>query len=249
MSKTVLQTAHLAPQGLMMYCEITPFLHVLMALFVTVSVIFVSILGSRTKRAGYQKQFSMWFGVSLLCLWIVYNIYYFLPINFRLDVSLPLHVCDILAVIAALAMIKPNRKTSALLYFCALALAGQAIITPIGNQNPLIFRFWLFWLLHAGIISASIYDLVVRKYMPVFKDFLFVVACAFIYVAIILPINIIFGWNYGYIGNQIPDTTTIIDALGVWPQRLIWMFAIIFTIQFIMYLPWKIFGGKNNERR
>lgn len=227
--------------------EITPMLHFLMVLFVTTLVISISIAGFSAKRFGYLKQFSSLFGVFLLLLWIVYNIYYFLPTNFRLDVSLPLHACDILAIIASLVLIKPSKKASALLYFCALALAGQAIITPVGNQDPMTFRFWLFWLLHAGIISASIFDLVVQKYHPIFKDFLFIVGCELFYVAFVLPLNIVFGWNYGYIGNTKPDTTTIIDALGTWPQRLIWIFAIIFSVQFIIYLPWKLFGGERNE--
>lgn len=218
--------------------EITPLLHILMVLVVAVIIIFISIIGIRAKHKGYSKQFSAYFGISLLCLWGVYNIYYFLPTNFRLDISLPLHICDILAVIAAFALLKPNRKTSALLYFCALALAGQAIITPIGNQNPVIFRFWLFWLLHAGIISASIYDLVVRKYRPIFKDYLFVVGCGLLYFVLILPLDITFDWNYGYIGNQTPDSPTVIDSLGAWPLRLVWMFAIVFVVQFLMYLPW-----------
>jgi hypothetical integral membrane protein (TIGR02206 family) len=235
-------------KNLITYQEITPLLHFLMIFFVMVSVVSVSMIGLKTKRTGHLKQFSMWFGISLFCLWVIYNIYYFLPVNFKFDVSLPLHICDILAVIAALALMRPNKKTSALLYFCALALAGQAVITPIGNQNPMTFRFWLFWLLHAGILSASVFDLIVRKYHPIFKDFLFVVCCGFIYAIVILPIDIIFGWNYGYIGNTKPNTATVIDALGSWPQRLIWMFAIIFAIQFIMYLPWKLFGGQNNER-
>jgi len=235
--------------NLVTFRDITPILHFLMIILVVVLAASISVAGTRVKHVGYLKQFSIWFGISLFCLWIVYNIYYFLPVNFKINVSLPLHACDILAVIAALALLKPSRKTSSLLYFCALALAGQAIITPIGNQDPMTFRFWLFWLLHAGIISTSIYDLVVRKYRPIFKDFLFVVACAFIYVAIILPVNVIFGWNYGYIGNQTPDSTTILDVLGAWPQRLIWMFAIIFVIQFIMYLPWCLFKNKKNEKR
>ena len=76
------------------------------------------------------------------------------------------------------------------------------------------------------------------------NPYLFIIGCAFLYVILILLINILFDWNYGYIGNQTPDSTTILDTLRGWPQRLIWMFAIIFTIQFIMYLPWKLFGGK-----
>lgn len=229
----------------MIYPEITPTLHLLMVIFVIICVASISIIGIRVKSHGHLNQFSTWFGLSLLYLWFVYNTYYLLPSNFRLDVSLPLHVCDILAIIAAVALLKSSRKTSALLYFCALLMAGQAIITPIGDQNPLRFRFWLFWLLHAGIISASIYDLLVRKYRPIFKDYLFVIGCDIIYVIIILPLDILFDWNYGYIGNQTPDTSTLINLLGGWPQRLLWMFAIVFMVQLIIYLPWKIFKQKN----
>jgi uncharacterized membrane protein YwaF len=83
--------------------------------------------------------------------------------------------------------------------------------------------------------------------VSIFKDLMFVISCDIFYVILILPLNIIFGWNYGYIGNLKPTATTIIDALGAWPQRLFWMLAIVFLFQFIMYLPWKLFRGKNNE--
>ena len=230
--------------------EIATNLHSLMIIFTIGIILFIITIGKQTDRYGYTKQFSRLFGLSLLTLWIVYNIYYFLPANFKIDVSLPLHVCDILAIIASLSMFGPNRKKSALLYFCALPLAGQAILTPIGDQDPNSFRFWMFWLLHAGIISASIYDLVVRKYRPILKDYWFVAISLLVYGAVILPINILFGWNYGYIGNQTPDSPTLIDQLGVWPERLIWMVMIILLVQFMMYLPWKLLkGGKSDGKR
>ena len=215
-----------------------------MVLFVLFLVVSVSVLGIRMKRADRLKPFSIGLGISLLCLWVAYNIYYFLPANFRLDTSLPLHICDFLAIIASFSLMRPNRKTSALLYFCALALTGQAILTPTGNQDPATLRFWLFWVLHGGILAASIYDMVVRKYRPVFKDFLFVIGCDLLYVVLILPLDIAFGWNYGFIGNVKPDVPTIIDSLGPWPERLIWMFALVFMVQFVMYLPWRLAGRK-----
>jgi len=234
-------------ENIMEVHEITPVLHLCMILFVIIFAALITIAGIRMKHAGRQELFSKWFGIYLFCIWVAYTIYSFLPANFRADTSLPIEVCDVLAVIAALALIKPNRKTRAVLYFCALALAGQAIITPNGNQDPMIFRFWLFWFLHAGILSASIYDIIVRKYRPVFKDYLFVILCDLIYVVVILPLDIVFGWNYGFIGNQTPDSPTLIDALGPWPQRLIWLFAIVFVVQFIMYLPWKLIRRKNKD--
>jgi len=217
---------------------ITPLLHLIMILFVITLVVCISFAGIRMKRIGYLEPFSRYFGISLFAIWIIYNIYNFLPSNFRFETSLPLHICDVLAVIASFSLIKPTRKTSALLYFCALVLTTQAIITPNGNQDPTTFRFWLFWFLHGGIIAASVYDLVVRKYRPVFKDYLFAIVFDLLYVVVILPLDIVFGWNYGFIGNFKPDTPTAIDLLGPWPQRLIWMIGLAVFIQLLMYLPW-----------
>ncbi len=227
-------------EDLTTYLTITPLLHLIMILFVITLVVLISFAGIRMKRIGYLKSFSRYFGISLFAIWIIYNIYNFLPSNFRFETSLPLHICDILAIMASFSLIKPTRKTSAVLYFCALVLTTQAIITPNGNQDPATFRFWLFWFLHGGIIAASVYDLIVRKYRPVFKDFLFAVGFDLLYVAVILPLDIVFGWNYGFIGDFKPDTPTAIDFLGPWPQRLIWMIALAVFIQFLMYLPWRL---------
>lgn len=215
-----------------------------MILFVLILVVLISFAGTRIRRAEHLKRFSRCLGVSLLGIWMIYNIYNFLPANFRPDVSLPLHVCDVLAIVAFFSLISPNRKTSALLYFCGLILTGQAILSPTGNQDPATFRFWLFWLLHGGIIATSIYELTVRKYRPFLKDFLFVAGCDLLYVILILPLDIIFGWNYGFIGNVKPDTPTIIDALGPWPQRVVWMVGLVVIAQLIMYLPWRWHGRK-----
>lgn len=215
-----------------------------MVILVIIIAVSLSLAGLRMKRTGHLEQFSRWFGISLLCLWVVYNIYLFLPANFSLSTSLPLHACDVFAIIASFALIKPGRKASALLYFCALVLAAQAVITPT-QHDPATYRFWLFWLLHAGIISAAILNLVVRKYRPVFKDFLFAVVCDLLYVAIVLPLNIAFGWNYGFIGDSTPGVTTIIDVLGPWPWRVVWMVGVVVVVQGGMWLGWGVKKSPN----
>lgn len=215
---------------------------VLLHIFMILSIVALAIwmIAKREKIAKNETFHSKRFALFTLIVWVMYNIYNFLPENFRVEESLPLHVCDVLAIVSVIALWSGNVKARTFIYFCALPLATQAIITPTGEQNPLLFRFWLFWMLHACIILSSIYDLVVRKYRPAFKSYLFIIFCDILYILLILPINIFFNFNYGFIGNSSPDTPTMVDVFGAWPIRILWMLLAVLFVQFLMYLPWRI---------
>jgi len=185
-------------------------------------------------------------GIATIIFWVTYNIYYFLPGNFKWSVSLPLHVCDIVGLVAGVVMITPSRQLRAILYFFAIALTTQALITPTGNQDPLTARFWFYWGLHIAILCCSFFDLIVRAYRPTVPDFLFSIYFSIAYIFLILPLNIIFDWNYGYIGNSKPDVTTFVDAFGVWPNRVFYMFSFVILMQLIFFLPWIIYKKKPN---
>lgn len=220
------------------FSPIHPIIHLLMILVLFTISLAVIVIGRHAQKRNNEHIISKSIGILLLIIWCVYNAYYFQPEVFDISVSLPLHVCDLLAIISSIAMLLPNRRTSSLLYFCGLGLAVQAVITPVGNQSPETLRFWLFWSLHIGIIASALYDLFVRKFHPNIKDFCFTLLCDLIYLVIILPIDIFFDWNYGYVGNTVPTSATFIDLLGPWPQRILWLLLIVVSIQTVLYIPW-----------
>lgn len=217
---------------------ITGSLHLRMVLLVFAIVGVVVVLGVWARRRGRVETLSNALGAVMVLITVLYNAYYFHPNNFRWDVSLPLHVCDVLGLLAAIALFVPRRFAQAVLYFSAIPLAGQAILTPTGNQDPEALRFWLYWTLHAGILATSIYDIAIRRYRPSVRDYVSVLTLGVAYVAVILPIDVWFGWNYGYLGNTKPDTVTAIDFLGPWPQRVVLLLFLVAIIQAIMLLPW-----------
>jgi len=215
-------------------------LHLAMILLVLTLIGVTLLLGASARRKGRTESASKILGYGVLALWVGYNVYYFTPTVFRWDTSLPLHVCDLLGVIAALALIWRNSTARALLYFCALALAIQAIITPTGNQSPASLRFWLYWLLHACILAASIYDIAIVGFRPQLKDLRTALIADIAYVAVIVPLNIATGWNYGYLGNAKPDVATAVDLFGPWPARIVFMLLAVAGIQLLMYVPWGV---------
>ena len=171
-------------------------------------------------------------------LWIGYNAYYFSPSHFDWQVSLPLQVCDILGPGAAIAVAFGFRPARAVLYFCALPLAGQAVLTPTGDQNPAALRFWLYWTMHAGILALSALDLIVLEFRPTLRDYISVVLMDALYAVVIIPIDILLGWNYGYLGDKVPDTLTAISILGPWPQRIFVILAVVIVLQGLLLIPW-----------
>ena len=69
------------------------------------------------------------------------------------------------------------------------------------------------------------------------RDF-FTASVAAAYVAIVLPIDLATGWNYGFVGPGRPEVPTIVDLLGPWPLRLVFIAAIAAGAMAIALLPW-----------
>lgn len=213
--------------------------HLGMLLLVAASVAVLCIVGAvRSRGDGDARRMGAKLGYVLLLFWIIYNTYYLAPSQFSWSVSLPLHVCDLIGLFAALAMITANKQMRALLYFTSISLTTQALITPAGVQDPASLRFWLYWTMHGGILAAAFFDLLVCAYRPSLRDLLFVIMCTVVYVGLMFPINVWFGWNYGYIGAAKPDQSTLIDILGPWPARVLVITALAIAMETLMLLPW-----------
>jgi hypothetical protein len=60
-----------------------------------------------------------------------------------------------------------------------------------------------------------------------------------LYVAMVLPLNLMFGLNYGYIGAVLPETQTILHKLPeTYILRLLSIFAIVQTVTTALWLVW-----------
>lgn len=150
----------------------------------------------------------------------------------------PLQMCHWVAALDALVLVRPYRALRSIAYFCGLALCTQALVTPSLVEGPGRWPFWFFWATHAMIVAVPVYDIAARGFRPTPRDFAVACAAAIGYVAIVLPIDIATGWNYGFVGPSKPDVPTIVDLLGPWPQRLAAIVAISFAAMALLLLPW-----------
>jgi hypothetical integral membrane protein (TIGR02206 family) len=200
------------------------------------------IAGRRLDRLNREHQLRFALAGLSLVGWVAMQTVYFLPGNFDPAVSWPLHICDIAAVVGPLAMLTRSRLLLSVLYFWGIGLTSQAFITPVlpPEEGPGSIWYWTFWSNHTIVVGLAVYAMVVLRYRPAFTDVLAVIGFTALWVALVLPLNLAYGWNYGYMSPELPGATTLLNALGDWPGRLFKMYAIVAAGFVVLWLPWDI---------
>ncbi len=162
------------------------------------------------------------------------------PSRFSLQISLPLHICDIVMFVAPLALLLRWRRLRTIAYFWGLGLSSLSFIFPDLQFGPADFQFWVFWAGHATIIGTALYDVTARGFRPNWRNWRFAVKSALVYVAIIFPIDAYWRLNYGYIGKGLEGRQTMADFLGPWPLRVPLMLVMGIATMLLLLLPWVI---------
>lgn len=209
---------------------------------ITVTGLAVAIAGlcliGRSLRDRSKRVYELVIAGLIAALWVGYQIYDTATRGIDLGHSLPLQLCDLVAIIAALEFARPNRSVHALAYFWGVALSSQALITPDLVGGPLSLGFWAFWLYHLFVVGSGIYAVAVRGFRPEWKDLRLAIGLGLVYAITIFAIDAALGLNYGYLGRSTPGQPTLIDVLGPWPLRTLYMVLLAITAMLLFWLPW-----------
>lgn len=162
---------------------------------------------------------------------------------------LPLQICDIAGMVAPLALLTGWRPLRAVLYFWGIGLTTQGFITPIVTQGPDDWMFWWFWMNHFVIVFAALYELIVAGFRPDRRDLLRTVGITAVYATIIFFFDRATGWNYLFLGESKPQATTLIDALGPYPLRVVWIVLLALLMHLLVYAPWAILRRLRGRRQ
>ena len=215
-------------------------LHLVTALVCLLVIAAVTAAG-RKLRANHKTAFCRAIGIFGLAYWVAYNVWWMRQAR-DLAVALPLHICDLNGVIAPLMLLTHNRWLRATCYFWTFALTTQAFIQPELVFGPSRVEFWWFWVQHTIILGCAVVDIVVLGFRPDWRDLARACVASAIYVLAVVPVNVLLGSNYGYIGDPPPPARIppFIDALGPWPLRAV-IVVILAAVGFVVVLlPWRL---------
>ncbi|MBM3356822.1 MAG: TIGR02206 family membrane protein [Betaproteobacteria bacterium] len=176
--------------------------------------------------------------VANLVVWIMAHTWWNLPPRFDPAVTLPLQLCHLTSLVASAALLTRGRLWRALLYFWGIGLSTQALLTPTLTDPPTVIWFWAFWGLHGFVLAAAVHDLVANRFRPTWRDYGAACAASAVYLAVVFPLNLAIGANYGFVGQSKPQTPSVIDLLGPWPGRVVVIVALVAGLMALLMLPW-----------
>ena len=193
-------------------------------------------IAARREAALGRRAFADGFAGVVLGWNLMANLWWVLPANWDMGKSLPLHVCDLTNLLIPLALWSRSRLLMSVSVLWGLGLGTQAFVTPTVDAAPGDLRYWLFWVGHLTIATGCCV-LCGAGFRPGWKDWRAVVGVS---LAVLIGLvvfnevamsNGVAGVNYGYVGNTKPEAKTIIDFLGAWPLRVVWLFLIASAAQ------------------
>ncbi len=167
-------------------------------------------------------------------------IYWAEPERFTWAESMPLHMCDIVAWMVPFALITNARWLATIVFFWGLGLTTQAFIQPTLLHGLRHGVYWFFWVQHAGILLGGLYVWWVQGYRPRTRDLVFIAGLSALAGAVTAVVNWQTGWSYFFTGPATPENETIIDHLGPWPLRVLWMWVISVSIMSVLLALSKI---------
>jgi len=212
----------------------------------------VIVYGRKQYDPRAPTDFERTLAFANIAIWIVAHGWWQWPGRFDAATTLPLQMCHITSLLASAVLLTRHHTLRAILYFWTFALCTQALITPSLVEPPTSPVFWSFWFLHGFVMMATIYDLVVNRFRPTWRDYGIACLASAAYVAVVLPVDLLLGANYGFVGKSKPLHPSIVDLLGPWPERLLIIVPLAALAMWVVMLPWlavaKLKGASQQSR-
>ncbi len=152
---------------------------------------------------------------------------------------IPLHLCNLAEIAGYISLLTRWYWLRPVLYFWSLG-AIQAFVTPEMREGPVTPEYWFFWGSHAMIFAMTAYEIFAAGFRPSLRDFGIILLASVIYLAVVFPLNLLIGSNFGYVGPERPNVPSLIDFLGPWPLRVLWMALLGIAAFLLAWLPWEV---------
>lgn len=201
-------------------------------------------LAARLRPGPWIKPFALGLGAFLILAEISWWTYlYVTHAPFSMAYSLPLQLCEIGALVTALALWLRTRLLVELAYFWGMAGALIAVLTPDVAGHWPAFPFVQYFAGHGAAIAASCFlvfglRLEPRRWAPAWVLLLTGLLALAVYGA-----DVVTGGNYMYLRAKPTSGPTPLDVFGPWPWYLLPGTAVAVLAVLILQLPFWLPAG------
>lgn len=214
--------------------------HLLTIAALVTAIAAMCAVGRRVEGTRAERGYAIALSACVWLLWLGYQTYDITTRGFDPRYSLPLHVSDLTAAVASFVFVWPRRRLQALAYFWGLALGSQAVLTPDLTAGPSTLAFWAFWIYHLLVVGGGVYVVVVQGFRPTWYDLRFAILAGIVFVAVVFTIDAVFSLNYAYLGRGMPSQPSLLNLLGPWPLRVVFMVLLGSAAMTVLLLPWLV---------
>ncbi|MDR6226162.1 YwaF family protein [Desmospora profundinema] len=156
--------------------------------------------------------------------------------QWTLQYSLPLQLCSITLLLSAVLLFTRSIRLFPFVYFCGLAGALQALLTPVLEFSYPHFRFFQFFIAHGAILWVILYMIRVEGFRVQLRS-IFPVLLQLNGLALLAGVvNVMTGGNYMFISGK-PDYPSLLDWLGPWPWYLVSLQVVAVGMFVLLWLP------------
>jgi hypothetical integral membrane protein (TIGR02206 family) len=180
-------------------------------------VVLVALCVQARRRPGQWTTWVAWaLGAVLVGEQISWQANFFIDGNWTITHSLPLDLCDVMALVAAFACWWRTPVLVEMTWFWGLAGTLQAVATPdVGATFPHL-EFVNYVVEHLIIVIVAVYLVVGLRLVPRRGSVGRMFAILLVYAAIVGAVDAGTGANYLFLRHP-PSTYSLLDDLGPWP--------------------------------
>ena len=170
---------------------------------------------------------------------VVYVVVPLVQRSWSVHASLPLALCNLALLVAAVACWWPSWSLAVeLTYFWGLAGALQAVVTPDLAAGFPQLEFFEFVVGHLGVVIAALYLVVGLRLQPRPGSVRRVFAVTAAYTAFVGWFDWLTGSNYMFLA-AIPATDSLLSVLGPWPWYILSAAGVALVLFWLLDLPFR----------
>jgi hypothetical integral membrane protein (TIGR02206 family) len=153
--------------------------------------------------------------------------------------ALPFQLCDVAAVVSAVALWSRQPLLVELTYFWGLAGTANGLITPDVAEHFPSFGFMQYFIAHGAIVAAALLLVVGLRIAPRRGAVLRVFGLTFGLLVLDAGVNLLTDGNYLYLRHT-PGVHSLLDVFGPWPWYIAGAAGVALAAFLVLDLPFMV---------